>query len=157
MAYTSRTTARGFTLVELVTVLVMVGILSAVAIARFSAPSDFSGPAHAEEVRAALAHARRTAVAARRFVCVSVSGNTLSLTMDPAQPDDRTTPSCSSANPVALPGRDATGELPSPTGVTTSSSPSSFHFKPSGEASAGAALTAGGVSVTLRAATGSVE
>ncbi len=74
---------RGFTLVELVTIMILMGILAAVAIPRFAGTSAFETRGFADQTVASLQYARKMAVAAGRNVCVSASsgGNTLTMTM----------------------------------------------------------------------------
>lgn len=64
---------RGFTLVELVLVIVLVGVLSAVAIGRFAGPGVFEARAYSDQVMAALRTAQKTAIAQNRPVFVSLN------------------------------------------------------------------------------------
>src|SRR5665647_1764936 len=71
----SPTRVAGFTLVELVMVLILVGILAVVAIPRFM-DKTFDERGFHDAVQAAVQHARRVAVASRRFSCVNVVAGT---------------------------------------------------------------------------------
>lgn len=75
--------AGGFTLVELVITLILVGILAAVAIPRFVGPGAFESRSVFEQTRAALQLAQKLAVARRGqvFVCLSGPGAVYSLTV----------------------------------------------------------------------------
>jgi MSHA pilin protein MshC len=148
---------QGFTMIELITVMILVGILAAYAVPRLGEITGFSGPGYATDVRGALAHARRTAVASRRHVCVTVSSDRISLIMDPSNPDTGTHPSCNAANIVSLPGGDQTGELRVPNNITVASIPPAFSFTPKGESSDNATITTGGESINVRAITGAIE
>ena len=71
-------TAGGFTLTELVVVIVIVAILAVFAASRFSSQS-FNTRGFTDQTLAMLRYAQKTAVSQRRTVCVSISGNVISL------------------------------------------------------------------------------
>lgn len=62
--------SRGFTLVELVTIMIIVGILAVFAIPRMDTAGYHAAQFHDQTV-AALRFAQKTAVSHRRLVCVS--------------------------------------------------------------------------------------
>jgi MSHA pilin protein MshC len=63
----------GFTLVELITVMVIVGIMAATVLPRFFTVSDFEDRGSADQVKSMLRFAQKTAIAQHRNISVSIS------------------------------------------------------------------------------------
>jgi MSHA pilin protein MshC len=139
----------GFTVMELVTVIIIAGVLAVVAIPRFSR-STFDDAQLYDETLAALHYAQRTAMAYQRTVCVTFSGgNQLSLTYDSAY-----VPASCNTNLVAPGGSSATYVLTAP-GSATYAAASNFSFDRIGRPSSGQTITlSSGKTITVEAETG---
>lgn len=81
---------RGFTLVELIVAMIIVGILAVVVAPRWSGGSGFDERGFRDRVATALRYAQKSAIASRRTVCATFSAS-------PAQVSFRQ----SAANPAA--------------------------------------------------------
>ena len=64
---------QGFTIVELITIIIILGILAAIAAPRFFDRNVFASRGFHDQVIATLRHAQKTAIAQRSFVCVAFS------------------------------------------------------------------------------------
>lgn len=70
---------RGFTLIELVVTLMVLGILSVTVLPRFFDRRDFDARAFLDQTAGALRYAQKAAVAQRRTVCAGFTGNSVTL------------------------------------------------------------------------------
>lgn len=72
----------GFTLVELITVMVVVGVLGAVAAPRFFTKSTFDARSYADQVRSLVRFGQKLAIAQNRSVFVQLDGKSVALCYD---------------------------------------------------------------------------
>jgi prepilin-type N-terminal cleavage/methylation domain-containing protein len=77
---------RGFTIVELIAVLLLVGVLAVVAMPRLGGALALDSPAWHDQLRAGLLLARGHAQGHRRLVCVTLATGEIRLTMARANP-----------------------------------------------------------------------
>ncbi len=75
-----RNTGAGFTLVELLTTMIVLGILAALVAPRFLGGYGFHDLGFADETRAILRYARHAALARQRSVCVGFTASSVTLT-----------------------------------------------------------------------------
>jgi len=88
---------RGFTMVELILVIVLVGIVSAVAMTRFFDRTVYDAATAAEQLRAILRYGQKLAIAQNRSVFVQLAPNRVALCFANENP-------CGAANQVPAPG-----------------------------------------------------
>jgi MSHA pilin protein MshC len=88
-------------MVELIMVMVIVGVLAAVAAPRLIDRSGFSVRTFTDQTRFMLRYAQKLAIAQNRPVYVRLNGSTIALCYN--YPTDVSYPACSSANQVLLP------------------------------------------------------
>ena len=89
----ARSSERGFTVIELVAVIVLIGVLAVVALPRFEGALAQRGDHWRDQVLAALRHAQSTAQSHRRLVCATLAIGAVTLTVASANPAS----ACSSA------------------------------------------------------------
>ena len=111
----------GFTLVELIIAITLMGILGAIAASRMITPQGFASRGFYDEAQAVVRFAQKTAIAWRRTIVVCVSATEVSAISN----SDCSTPTyvrhpANPANPLKT--------QPIPSGVTLSSTSGSFSF-----------------------------
>lgn len=148
---------RGFTLLELITVIVVLGVVSALALPRLVDRAGLQSRGFLDAVRTAVQHARALAVASGCEVQVQIAGNALRL-------DQRIGCVAPGAFNVPVPDPVEAGAnyvVSAPNGMTLTSVPATFVFDSLGQLAGGnATLTIGGAgagTLTVFASTGFVQ
>lgn len=148
-----RPRATGFTTVELVVTLVIVGILAAIALPRFQDNTAFTQRGFYDEVKAALRYAQKLAIAKRREVCVDFLPGQVALSFNPSLVAGA---ACSST--VNLPGQSTPYVVNVPAGIALVPS-ANFRFNGLGQptpAPVTVALTGRALPITVETETGHV-
>lgn len=144
--------AAGFTLVELVTVIVILGILAIVALPRLTGSSEFRAVEFHDRVVAALRFAQKSAVSHRRMVCVDFAASSVTLTID----HDRSG-ACDN-HPLLLPGTNTHMlSSPDPLNAVFSPVPAGFVFQPDGTGADRTLAIPGQPAIVVVGATGYVQ
>jgi MSHA pilin protein MshC len=138
----------GFTLVELVMVMVLTGILAVYAIPKFVDNKSFNARGFHDETLAALRYAQKSAIAQRRTVCVAFTTTSVSLTV--AQNPDVGTCDTPLTGPTS---GNAQYVVTASSGVNFTAAPSSFSFNARGQATLSGArqtMQVSGVTSSIR-------
>jgi len=143
--------AGGFTLIELVTVLIILGVLAVVALPRISGLSDYKALEFHDKALAALRHGQKSATSHRRLVCVAFTSTSVTLTIA------RVNGAAVCSDPLLLPGSDSNSVLSGDAAnAFFDTLPADFNFQPDGSA-ADRSLTVAGRPITVVGATGNVR
>ncbi len=135
----------GFTMVELIVTMMIIGILAITALPRLIDSSDFDDRRFSDEVMAALQYAQKAAIATRRNVCVTFTISSVTLTIASA-------PGNAQACTLDLAG--PTGVTPfavnAPDGTSFAARPADFIFNALGSSSvATQAIQVAGASTSI--------
>lgn len=90
----------GFTMVELITVIILIGILGAVGASRFFDNTVFENRAYADQAKTIIRYAQKLAISQNRFIFVRTNGNSFAVCSAAA---------CGAGNLVAAAGRSNSG------------------------------------------------
>lgn len=151
----------GFTLPELIAVIMLISILSAVALPKLQGALSFRDDGWREQIVAALHSAHKNAIARRRLVCASIGSSSVTLTMASANPAT----TCNTAL-AGIDGGSATADAAGAAATASVSPAGVLYFQPSGRVSTDGAGTAvvvrtislpGQASIVLVGETGHVE
>lgn len=147
----------GFTLIELVMVLVLTGILAVYAVPQVLSVTGFNARGFHDETLALLRYAQKTAIAQRRTVCVAFTASTAALRVDLDRNSATGTNGCESS--LIGPRGDTPGTVTARGSVQFASTPAEVVFDALG--SPGAALSAQVVGaskqITVEATTGYIH
>ncbi len=142
----------GFTMVELIMTMVIIGIIAAVAAPRFFDNSVFQSRGFADQVKATLRYAQKAAIAQHRFVCAAFTASSITLSTG-------ATAAC--GTPLQSPTGDASYVINAPSGITFSATPAGFSFdalgKPSFASNQTVSIAGATDSITIEAETGYVH
>lgn len=121
----------GFTVIELIAVLVLMALTAIVVLPRLEVMATMRGAAWRDQVLMALRQAQSTAASHRRLVCVTVATGAVTITMASANPSTSCTLAVSGPDGGAQWARDAQAPATSvlPSGV--------LYFQPTGRVTVG--------------------
>lgn len=151
--------SRGFTMVELITIIMILGILAVVALPRMESADGFRDVEFRDRAIAALRYAHKTASSHRRLVCVTLTAESIQLRIDNSLPKND---ACDVD--LAIPGSNVAIVQAGRNGFANAPVPAVLFFQPDGRVTSDAAgvvianfdNTVGGANVLVRGATGYV-
>ncbi|MCU7939752.1 MAG: type II secretion system GspH family protein [gamma proteobacterium symbiont of Bathyaustriella thionipta] len=135
----------GFTLVELITVIVILGILATVGASKFFNQSSFTDTQYHQEILSAFRYAQKIAIASQNDVTICLSANAYDLYYSSA--------ACAGTRIKHPAGQGDYSDTISATITPTVN----YTYNASGEASPNGSFTVGGRNITVEAVTGYVH
>jgi MSHA pilin protein MshC len=133
----------GFTLAELVVVMLIIGVLAVAVVPRLLDSQTFDSRGFNDETLAALRYAHKAAIAQRRTVCVDFSATSVTLTL--ASVVGSSTCDLNLTGPAG----DSPFQVAASPGVTYTAVPTDFLFNATGQASLGQTLQVAGEADTI--------
>ena len=122
----------GFTLIELIMVIILLGMLAVFASPRIFNSDGFNARGFHDETLAFLRYAQKTAIAQRRIVCVAFTGDSASLSIASVA----ATATCDTG--LRGPKGDSPGTITAKAGTSYSITPTNFKFDGLGQSVDGA-------------------
>jgi len=141
---------RGFTLIELIMTMLIIGILAVFVAPRFFDANIFKSRGFADQMQASLRYAQKEAIAQHRFVCVAFTGASITLSIG-------TTAACGTLLQSPTGG---TYVITAPAGIAFAAVPTDFSFNALGQpTNAPQTINITGVTngITIEAETGYVH
>lgn len=114
-------------MVELITIMIILGILAVVAIPRMDSATSFRSVEFRDRVIAALRYAQKTATSHRRLVCATLTQTSVALDIDNSATKDNI---CDVG--LTIPGGATSSFSATQDGFSSSPSPSVLYFRPDG-------------------------
>ncbi len=146
----------GFTMIELVVTIVIIGILAVVAAPRFFDDNVFKSRGFADQVQSVLRFAQKEAIAQHRNVCVALTAASISLTIANAS---GAASACVSPLSVPSAAPATANQIFASAGITMNYTSASFNFDALGRTPSQQTITVNGTTknIIVEAETGYVH
>jgi len=152
----SHRSSSGFTLIELIVIMIMLGVLAVVAVPKMNSAMSFRALEFRDQTITALRFAQKTATSHRRLVCVAFTSGSVTLTID----HDHSGACDSQA--LLIPGSSSNSVQGTDSNAVFAVTPATLYFQPNGQGTDAAGnivtinATIDGMAVYVAGATGYV-